>query len=100
MGAITGVAGGVFRDLLTGEIPFVLRPGQLYATPAMFGAIAFLLLQPVTPQAAPWAGMTVAATIRLLAIRSEITMPILAVPAVSGEESTGVEDAKRPSTRA
>jgi uncharacterized membrane protein YeiH len=27
MGTITGVAGGVMRDFLTGEVPLILRPG-------------------------------------------------------------------------
>jgi uncharacterized membrane protein YeiH len=29
MGTITGVAGGVFRDVLTAEIPLVMRPGPV-----------------------------------------------------------------------
>src|SRR4051794_14424348 len=37
LGAITGVGGGVLRDLLVGEIPVVLRTG-LYAIPALIGA--------------------------------------------------------------
>ena len=37
LGAITGVGGGVIRDVLVGEIPVVLRTG-LYAIPALMGA--------------------------------------------------------------
>lgn len=45
MGVITGVAGGILRDLLTGEIPLVFRPHiYLYATAAMAGAIVYLIL--------------------------------------------------------
>ena len=45
MGVITGVAGGILRDLLIGEIPLVFRPHiYLYATAAFFGATVFLLL--------------------------------------------------------
>ena len=36
-GTITGVGGGVLRDMLLGEIPVVLRSG-LYAIPALVGA--------------------------------------------------------------
>ena len=44
MGTITGVAGGVFRDVLTAEIPMVLRRGQIYATAAIAGITVYLLL--------------------------------------------------------
>jgi uncharacterized membrane protein YeiH len=37
LGAITGVGGGVLRDILLNEIPVVLRTG-LYAIPALAGA--------------------------------------------------------------
>jgi uncharacterized membrane protein YeiH len=37
LGAITGVGGGVLRDILVREIPVVLRAG-LYAIPALVGA--------------------------------------------------------------
>ncbi len=37
LGAITGIGGGMLRDLLVGEIPVVLRTG-LYAIPALLGA--------------------------------------------------------------
>lgn len=37
LGAITGVGGGVLRDILVREIPVVLRTG-LYAIPALIGA--------------------------------------------------------------
>ncbi|HEX5721925.1 MAG TPA: TRIC cation channel family protein [Acidimicrobiia bacterium] len=37
LGAITGIGGGVLRDILVREIPVVLRTG-LYAIPALLGA--------------------------------------------------------------
>jgi uncharacterized membrane protein YeiH len=80
MGMTTGVAGGMLRDLLTGEIPLILRPGRLYATAAIAGAGVFLLLRPFAAVAAPWIGMTVVAVLRLLAIRYELTLPVIAVP--------------------
>jgi uncharacterized membrane protein YeiH len=44
MGVITGVAGGVVRDILTAEIPLILRRGHLYATASITGATLYLLL--------------------------------------------------------
>lgn len=85
MGMTTGVAGGAIRDLLTGEVPLILRPGRLYATAAIAGAITFLLLRPVSAVVAPWVGMSVAAALRLLAIRYELTLPVVAVPPDTAE---------------
>lgn len=45
MGVMTGVAGGILRDLLIGEIPLVFRREiYLYATAAFCGASFFVLL--------------------------------------------------------
>ena len=38
MGMVTGIGGGMVRDLLTGRVPVVFR-GELYATPALAGAL-------------------------------------------------------------
>jgi uncharacterized membrane protein YeiH len=45
LGTMTGVAGGVFRDMLLAEIPLLLRDGEIYATAAIAGIIVYLLLQ-------------------------------------------------------
>ena len=42
IGTITAVGGGVIRDLLTDEVPQVLRPGGLYATAAVVGALTYV----------------------------------------------------------
>jgi uncharacterized membrane protein YeiH len=42
LGAITGVGGGVLRDVLVREIPVVLRTG-LYAIPALLGATVLVV---------------------------------------------------------
>jgi len=44
MGVLTGVVGGVIRDVLTTEIPMILHRGKLYATVAITGAAVFLAL--------------------------------------------------------
>jgi len=38
MGMLTGIGGGVVRDLLASRVPAVFR-GELYATPALAGAV-------------------------------------------------------------
>jgi uncharacterized membrane protein YeiH len=77
MGALTGVAGGVLRDVLTGEIPFILRKGQIYATAAIAGAVLYLLLQAVIDRTvAAFAGMACIAAIRIGAIAFNWTLPV------------------------
>ena len=41
MGMLTGIGGGILRDILAGRVPIVLR-GELYATPALVGTEAGL----------------------------------------------------------
>ena len=38
LGMVTGIGGGMMRDVLAGRVPVVLR-GELYATPALVGAL-------------------------------------------------------------
>ena len=38
LGMVTGVGGGIIRDLLVGRVPVIFRKGQLYAIPALAGA--------------------------------------------------------------
>jgi uncharacterized membrane protein YeiH len=42
MGMVTGIGGGMVRDVLTGRVPLVFR-GELYATPALVGAFVAVL---------------------------------------------------------
>ena len=44
VGVMTGVGGGVLRDLLSGEVPVVLHHRQLYAIPALLGSTATAVL--------------------------------------------------------
>ena len=48
MGVITGIAGGMIRDILTGRMPLLLGR-EFYATPALLGAIVFILLHHYFP---------------------------------------------------
>lgn len=70
IGTITGVTGGVLRDVITGQVPLILRR-EIYATAAIVGVAAYLALQAFgTPRALAFgAGMVVVVALRLLAIR-------------------------------
>lgn len=44
MGVVTGVFGGVLRDVILNELPMVLRDGKPYALAALAACIFFLLI--------------------------------------------------------
>lgn len=48
MGIITGIAGGIIRDVLSHRPPLVLGR-EFYATPAFLGSLLFILLQKNVP---------------------------------------------------
>jgi len=43
MGMVTGIGGGMARDVLAGRVPVIFR-GELYATPALAGAVVAAVL--------------------------------------------------------
>lgn len=77
MGVMTGVAGGIIRDMLSGEIPLVLK-AEIYATASLCGAITFAVLKthfPAMPLPAPTA-ITVILALRLAAIHWKLSLPV------------------------
>ena len=81
LGAVTGTAGGVIRDVLLAQVPFVLQPGRLYATAAIVGATLYLALVRlgVERPVASLAGMAGVAALRLAAIWWELRLPVFEV---------------------
>lgn len=76
MGVITGVVGGILRDVLCNEEPLVFQ-GPLYATAALLGTLGYLLLirlgvDDVTAALLSGAGIFL---LRLVAIRWQIVLP-------------------------
>jgi uncharacterized membrane protein YeiH len=65
-GAVSGVGGGIIRDLLTGQVPGVLyRSGDWYATAAAVGAATCFLAQPLGTDLALVAAASVAIAVRV-----------------------------------
>lgn len=84
MGTLTGVAGGVVRDVLSAEVPLLFRRTQtLYATAAIAGVAGYLALQALGPGRTPsaLAGMALVAGLRLVAIFWRLRLPGVHVPA-------------------
>ncbi|KAF0181477.1 MAG: hypothetical protein FD161_150 [Limisphaerales bacterium] len=90
MGVITGVAGGILRDVLVGEIPLVFRPEiHLYATAALAGVALHVALR---PHMADETALTVLSTCAILALRLSAIRWRLALPLFEAEK----EEAKKP----
>jgi uncharacterized membrane protein YeiH len=81
MGTITGVAGGVMRDILCAEIPLVLVRGNLYATATIVGAALYLVLERMGLQRDPAAlsGMVTIVAVRFGAILWRLELPVLSL---------------------
>ncbi len=81
MGTITGVAGGVLRDVLCAEIPLILRR-DIYATAAIAG-ISFYLTAEALGVPRLWAfalGMSVVVALRVSAILWGLRLPTFKLP--------------------
>ena len=76
LGAITGIGGGMVRDVLVREIPVVLR-GGLYAIPALLGAgiVVLAYRQGNFSTVFPIIGAAVCFTIRMAGLRYDLSLP-------------------------
>ncbi len=81
MGAITGCAGGLIRDVLTAEIPLIFRKSELYVTACIAGLIAYVVLRQLgfQPSMAGSVSSAVILILRLASIRWNITLPTLRI---------------------
>jgi len=86
LGMLTGIGGGMARDLLVARTPVVLR-SDLYALAALAGAVLVVaghgINWPVVPTAI--AGAVVCFGLRLMAIRHGWNLPV-ARPTEGGDE--------------
>lgn len=81
LGTMTGVAGGVLRDVLSAQVPLILRR-DIYATAAVAGISVYLLLQwlGVPRPGAAAVGMVLVVVLRLLAIVRGLGLPSIRLP--------------------
>ncbi len=100
MGLLTGVAGGMVRDVLARRVPMVLRQ-EVYATASIAGGVVFVGLEAL---AAPLAvsiatGLVVTLGLRLSSIHWQLSLPVFAwvvvqPPATSQDPEGGEEEAR------
>ena len=86
LGVVTGIGGGVVRDVLVAEVPIVLR-AELYAVAALAGAVVVvsgqLLRLPSTPLVI--VGAVLCFGLRLLAIRRGWGLPVAREPEAAND---------------
>lgn len=77
MAVMTAVAGGVIRDVLSGEIPLILRQ-EIYASACFFGAslYALLLYLQLWPQFSAAIAMLFILLLRLAALHWSLSLPV------------------------
>lgn len=76
MGTITGVAGGILRDVLCAEVPLILRR-EIYATAAIAGAALYVALEEIGVGGALLSLLPIAVVfvLRLTAIYLDLHVP-------------------------
>ncbi|WP_019587903.1 trimeric intracellular cation channel family protein [Deinococcus apachensis] len=81
-GMLSGVGGGIIRDLIANEVPEVMyRRDQLYATAAAAGAAAVYLLHPhVTPFQSQLGGALLVLLLRWLSRQGWVRLPVRRLP--------------------
>jgi len=88
MGMMTGTVGGMIRDVLSSEIPLILRR-EIYATASLSGAVVYVVLAAFWP--GTWfsavAAVAVVLAIRLAAIRWDLSLPTFLPTGERGEET-------------
>jgi uncharacterized membrane protein YeiH len=77
LGAITGIGGGMLRDVLLREVPTVLHH-DLYAIPALLGAGVLVAAQEsgLSSPVFPVLGVAVCVGVRLYGLKYEVNVPI------------------------
>lgn len=81
LGMLTGIGGGMLRDVLTAEVPAVLR-SELYAVAALAGALLVVAghMLNFPPTVVAIAGAALCFGIRLIAIRRGWHLPVAGLP--------------------
>ena len=97
LGMISAVAGSVMRDVVAHEKPMVLGPDDMYAAPAMLGAVLYVTIDHLGDQwLAVVAGSAVATTLRLAAITFHWRLPTGPRELIAHRQEDVPESAGRP----
>jgi uncharacterized membrane protein YeiH len=88
LGTITGSAGGAVRDVLSAEIPLVLRRGNLYASAAIAGIAVYFLAERagLTHGLASGLGIGVVIAVRFASIWWGLQLPVFELKTTAERE--------------
>ena len=77
LGTITACFGGLIRDILLNEIPYLLRKEVIYATPCIIGGLCYFLMKQIAlpNELIDILTILIIFGIRLLAVKKNITLP-------------------------
>ena len=100
LGMLTGIGGGMTRDVLLAEIPTVLR-ADLYAVAALAGAAVVVIGDALqfSSTAVTIAGAALCFGLRLMAIHYGWHLPIARRPGQSAAQANAPDDRKDDGTR-
>ena len=74
-GCITGIGGGILRDIFSAQIPSIFRK-HVYLIPALLGSTCYVFLLPYIPRlAAILISVSIILVIRILAMRFRWDLP-------------------------
>jgi uncharacterized membrane protein YeiH len=73
-GVLTGVGGGLIRDILAGQTPYVLSK-HFYASSCIVGALIYILIRPYRGSLAVFLGVVSVFISRMLAVRFRWNLP-------------------------
>jgi uncharacterized membrane protein YeiH len=93
LGMLTGIGGGMVRDVLVADIPTVLR-ADLYAVAALAGAAVVVIgeLLQLPPTATTIVGALLCLGLRLMAIRRGWHLPVARWPEPPADKRTASDD--------
>ena len=93
LGMLTGIGGGMLRDVLLSQVPTVLR-SELYAVAALVGASVVVVGHVLNfpPTAMAIAGAVLCFAIRLVALRRGWRLPVADVPQWFDAGADGADD--------
>lgn len=72
IGAVNGFGGGLLRDLVVGDTPSILKPGQFALTPLIFVCVIFIVLVRglgINKDVSAWSVIALFFAIRMLSVR-------------------------------
>ncbi len=77
LGIVTGVFGGIIRDIICNEIPNVFRRNELYATCAALGSAVFLICLYLGVDELPSTLVAIAftTTLRIISVKYRVNLP-------------------------